>query len=207
MDIPGRITSLEQLTSKYREPGPGAAGKVLTAINDGMAEFIDRCTLIVLATTDGDGHIDASPRGGPAGFVRRLDDRHVAIPDLNGNNRLDSLRNVVVHPWTGLLLMVPGKDETLRINGPAALTDDPQLLAGFTTELRTPKLALVVETAEIYGHCAKAFRRAGAWHPDTWTANADAPDLAAMYACHWNLDEPTVRSGLEASYADDLAAD
>jgi uncharacterized protein len=207
MDVPGRITSLDQLTSKYREPGPGAAGKVLTAINDGMAEFIDRCTLIVLATTDGDGHIDASPRGGPAGFVRRLDDRHVAVPDLNGNNRLDSLRNVIAHPWAGLLLMVPGKDETLRINGPAALTDDPELLAGFTTELRTPKLALVVETAEIYGHCAKAFRRAGAWQSDSWAVNADAPDLAAMYACHWNLDEPTVRSGLEASYADDLAAD
>lgn len=207
MDVPGRITSLDQLTAKYREPGPGAAGKVLTEINAGMAEFVDRCTLIVLATTDGAGNIDASPRGGPAGFVRRLDDRHLAIPDLNGNNRLDSLRNVIAHPWVGVLMMVPGKDETLRVNGPAALTDDPDLLAGFTTELRTPKLALVVETAEIYGHCAKAFRRGGAWRPDTWEAGTDAPDLAAMYACHWNLDEPTVRSGLEASYADDLAAD
>lgn len=207
MDVPGRITSLDQLTAKYHEPGPGARGKVLTSINDGMAAFVDRTTLIVLATTDGAGNLDASPRGGPAGFVRRLDDRHVAIPDLNGNNRLDSLRNVVAHPWVGLLLMVPGKDETLRINGPAALSDDPALLAGFTTELRTPKLALVVETAEIYGHCAKAFRRAGAWAPDTWGAVADAPDLAAMYACHWNVDEPTIREGLEQSYASDLAAD
>ena len=205
MDLPGRIDTLEQLTTKYREPGPGAAGKVLSSINPGMADFIDRTTLIVLATTDGQGNIDASPRGGPAGFVRRLDDRHVAVPDLNGNNRLDSLRNVVVHPWAGLLLMVPGKDETLRINGPAALTDDPDLLAGFTTELRTPKLALVVETAEIYGHCAKAFRRGGAWHPDAWAA--DAPDLAAMYVCHWDLDEDTIRSGLESSYQHELAED
>lgn len=205
MDIPGRIDTLDQLTAKYREPGAGAAGKVLTAINPGMAEFIDRTTLIVLATTDGAGNLDASPRGGPPGFVRRLDDRHVAIPDLNGNNRLDSLRNVVVHARAALLLMVPGKDETLRINGPAALSDDPELLAGFTTELRTPKLALVIETEEIYGHCAKAFRRAGAWHPDTWPA--EAPDLAVMYACHWNLDEELVRSGLEQSYVSDLAAD
>lgn len=207
MDVPGRITTLDQLTGKYREPGPGARGKVLTSINEGMAGFIDRCTLVVLATTDGAGNVDASPRGGPAGFVRRLDDRHVAIPDLNGNNRLDSLRNIVAHGWAGLLMMVPGKDETLRVNGPAALSDDPHLLAGFTTELRTPKLALVIETAEIYGHCAKAFRRAGAWHPDTWEAGAAAPDLAAMYACHWNLDEPTVRDGLEASYRSDLAED
>ena len=161
----------------------------------------------MLATTDGDGNIDASPRGGPPGFVRRLDDRHVAIPDLNGNNRLDSLRNVVAHPRVGLLMMVPGKDETLRINGPAALTTDPEMLAGFTRELRTPKLALVIEVAEIFGHCAKAFRRANAWQPAEWDATADAPDLAAMYACLWNVDEAAIRTDLEASYEGDLALD
>lgn len=206
-DVPGRVTSVDQLAGMYRQPGPGAAGKVLTAINEGMAAFIDRCPLIVISTTDGAGHVDASPRGGPPGFVRRLDDRHVAIPDLNGNNRLDSLRNVVVHPWVGLLMIVPGKDETLRINGPAVLTTDPDILGRFTGELRTPKLALVVETEEIFGHCAKAFRRAHAWQPDAWTTTSDAPDLATMYACHWNLDERDVRDGLEQSYAADLAAD
>lgn len=207
MDLTGTIDTLEQLDAMYRAPGPGAAGKVLTAINEGMAAFIDRCPLVVVATTDGAGNVDASPRGGPPGFVRRLDDRHVAIPDLNGNNRLDSLRNVVVHPWVGLLLIVPGKDETLRINGRAVLTTDPDVLATFTGELRTPKLAMVVEITEIFGHCAKAFRRAHAWQSDAWSATADAPDLAAMYACHWNLDEAVVRAGLEDSYTADLAAD
>lgn len=205
MDVPGRIRTIEQLEAMYRAPGAAAAGKVLTSLNEGMAAFIDRCPLIVLATADGEGNIDASPRGGPPGFVRRLDDRHLAIPDLNGNNRLDSLRNVVVHPWVGLLMMVPGKDETLRVNGPAALTDDPDILAGFTAELRRPKLAMVVETAEIYGHCAKAFRRGGAWHPEMWVA--DAPDLAAMYACEWQLDEAVIRHELAASYDRDLAND
>jgi PPOX class probable FMN-dependent enzyme len=207
MNLRDTVDTIEQLEAMYRPPGAGAAGKVLTAINDGMAAFIDRCPLIVVATTDGHGNVDASPRGGPPGFVRRLDDRHVAIPDLNGNNRLDSLRNIVAHRWAGLLMMVPGKEETLRINGPATLTIDPEILAGFTQELRTPKLAIVVETVEIFGHCAKAFRRAGAWQPDTWQAVADAPDLATMYACHWNLDEQVVRDGLEASYVADLAAD
>ncbi len=206
-DLSGTIDTVEALEAMYRRPGAGATGKVLAAVNDGMAAFIDRCPLIVLATTDGAGNIDASPRGGPPGFVRRLDDRHVAIPDLNGNNRLDSLRNVIAHPWVGVLMMVPGKDETLRINGRAVLSTDPDLLAGFTQDLRPPKLALVVEVAEVFGHCAKAFRRAHAWQPTEWSRTADAPDLAAMYACHWNLDETAVRNDLEASYQGDLAND
>jgi PPOX class probable FMN-dependent enzyme len=207
MDVPDKVDTIGQLEAMYRRPGAGAVSKVLSSINEGMAAFIDLCPLIVLATTDGAGNIDASPRGGPPGFVRRLDDRRIAIPDLNGNNRLDSLRNVVTHPWVGLLMMVPGKDETLRINGPAALTTDPEILAGFTDELRPPKLAVVVEVAEIFGHCAKAFRRARAWQPAEWGHTADAPDLATMYACHWNLDEQVVRTDLEASYAGDLALD
>jgi PPOX class probable FMN-dependent enzyme len=207
MEIPGRVDTIEQLEAMYRKPGAAAAGKVLPAINDGMATFIDRCSFLVLATSDGKGSLDASPRGGPAGFVRRLDDRHVAIPDLNGNNRLDSLRNIVGFPWAGLLMVVPGQEETLRINGPAALSTDPQLLAGFTKELRPPKLAVVIETAEVYGHCAKAFKRGNMWRPEAWLTNGESPDLATMYACVWNLDETAVRKDLADSYVADLAAD
>jgi PPOX class probable FMN-dependent enzyme len=207
MEIPGRVDTIEQLEAMYRKPGAAAAGKVLPAINDGMATFIDRCSFLVLATSDGKGSLDASPRGGPAGFVRRLDDRHVAIPDLNGNNRLDSLRNIVGFPWAGLLMVVPGQEETLRINGPAALSTDPELLAGFTKELRPPKLAVVIETAEVYGHCAKAFKRGNMWRPEAWLADGESPDLATMYACVWNLDEGAVRKNLAESYVADLAAD
>ena len=207
MDVPGRIATLEQLTALFREPSERAVAKELSAIDDGTAAFIDRSPFLVLATSNGRGSVDASPRGGPAGFVRRLDDRHIAIPDLNGNNRLDSYRNLIDHPYAGVLMLVPGKDETLRINGPAALTTDPDLLAGFTKELRTPKMALVVETAEIYGHCAKAFRRGRLWEPEAWAAYADAPDLAGMYACTWNIDPTEMRSVLETSYADEIAQD
>ena len=207
MQIPGRVETIEQLESMYRKPGAGAVHKVLPAINEGMAAFIDRCSFLVLATSDGDGSLDASPRGGPAGFVRRLDDRHVAIPDLNGNNRLDSLRNIVAFPWAALLMVVPGQEETLRIHGPAALSTDPDLLAGFTTELRAPKLAVVIEVAEIYGHCAKAFKRGNMWRPETWLADGQSPDLATMYSCVWNLDETAIRDDLAASYVADLAID
>ena len=162
---------------------------------------------MVLATTDGT-RLDASPRGGPPGFLQRLDDRHVAVPDLGGNNRLDSFRNVLVHPWAGMLLMVPGKDETLRINGPASLTADPAILEGFSSSLRRPKLALVVETAEVFGHCAKAFRRSRLWDPDAWTEVSDAPDLAAIYASQFQeVEAAEMRATLDALYTQELADD
>jgi len=207
MDVPGRIDTLEELTALYRAPGDKAVSKQIDHINEGMAAFIDLSPFLVLATSDGGDSIDASPRGGPPGFVRRLDERHIAIPDLNGNNRLDSYRNIVTGGRAGVLMVVPGHDETLRINGPAAITTDPELLAGFTKELRTPKAAIVIETAEIYGHCAKAFRRGHLWEPSTWDALQDAPDLATMYACVWEADETTIRGGLAASYEAGLAAD
>lgn len=206
MEIPATVDTIAQLETLYRKPGAGAAGKVMTSINEGMAEFIDRSPFVVLATSDGNGSMDASPRGGPPGFVRRLDDRHVAIPDLNGNNRLDSLRNIVTFPWAGLLLVIPGQDETLRINGRAVLTTDPDLLSGFTKELRTPKLAVVIETAEVYGHCAKAFRRGNMWRPEAWDA-VDSPDLATMYACVWNAEVDEIRKDLAESYEEGLALD
>lgn len=207
MEIAGRVETLEQLTSMFRAPGGRAVDKQLDRINEGMARFVDRSTFLVLATADGRGSVDASPRGGPPGFVRRLDDRHIAIPDLNGNNRIDSYRNLIAHPYAGVLMIVPGMEETLRINGPAAISVDPDLLAGFTTELRTPKLAVVIETAEIFGHCAKAFRRGAMWQPDRWADPGDTPDLAAIYACQWDMEEAAIRSALAGTYADDLSRD
>lgn len=207
MDVPGRIDTLDELTALYRAPGGPAVSKQLDRIDAGMEAFIDLSPFLVLATGDGAGSIDASPRGGPPGFVRRLDDRHIAIPDLNGNNRLDSYRNIVTHGRAGVLMVVPGKNETLRINGPAAITTDPDLLAGFTKELRTPKAAIVIETAEIYGHCAKAFRRGKVWDPSSWSALEAAPDLAAMYTCILDADETSIRESLAANYERGLAAD
>jgi PPOX class probable FMN-dependent enzyme len=207
MDIPGRIGTLDELTALYRSPGERAIGKQLDHIDAGMEAFIDLSPFLILATSDGAGSLDASPRGGPPGFVRRLDHRHIAIPDLNGNNRLDSYRNIVTHGRAGVLMVVPGKDETLRINGPAAITTDPEILSGFTKELRPPKAAIVIETAEIYGHCAKAFRRGKVWDQSAWADLVAAPDLAGMYACTWSIDETEMRDTLETSYRNDIAAD
>lgn len=207
MDVPGQITSLDQLTALYREPGEGAIKKERQSVDQTVADFIARSTFLVLATGDGRGSLDASPRGGPPGFVRVLDDRHVAIPDLNGNNRLDSYRNLVEHPYAAVLMMVPGKEETVRINGRAAISTDPDLLAGFTKELRVPKLAIVIETDQLFGHCAKALRRGKLWEPDAWDQAAKAPDLARMYAKDWQMDEGELREILAGAYDDDLSHD
>ncbi len=207
MEIKNRIADIAGLRELYREPSKVAANKVFDSIDDSSAAFIDRCPFIVISTTDGAESIDASPRGGPPGFVQRLDDRHIAIPDLNGNNRLDSLENIVVHPYVGLLLVMPGKDETLRINGPATLTTDGSVLDGFTAELRRPKLAIVVEVAELYGHCAKAFRRAEVWNPKSWVGYATTPDLADIVSTQFGLEGDGLRTGLEKTYEHDLALD
>ncbi len=207
MEVPGRIETLDELTAMYREPSDRALGKQLDRIDDGMAAFIDLSPFLILSTTDGVDSVDASPRGGPPGFVRRLDDRHIAIPDLNGNNRLDSYRNIVTNGRAGVLMIIPGKDETLRINGPAAITTDSEILTGFTKELRAPKAAIVIETAEVYGHCAKAFRRGRLWEPTSWEALDAAPDLAAMYTCIWDVDEREMRAALARDYEKGLGAD
>jgi PPOX class probable FMN-dependent enzyme len=207
MEITNRITDLAGLRELYRQPSEIAANKVFDTIDEASAAFVDRCPFLVLATTDPAGGPDASPRGGPPGFIHRLDDRHVAIPDLNGNNRLDSLENIVANPRVGLLLVMPGKDETLRINGPATLTNDAQVLDGFTTELRRPKLAIVVEVAELYGHCAKAFRRGKVWDTAAWDELDAAPDLADIVAEQFDMNLDASRARLEESYDHDLALD
>ncbi len=137
-----------------------------------------------------------------------LDDTHVAIPDLGGNNRLDSLQNVVENPQAGLLFLVPGLDDTLRINGPATITTADDVLDRHHPDLRRPKSALVVETRELFVHCAKAFRRSQAWQPDTWAALADAPDLVEIVACQFAIDDrEALRDDLEQDYVAGLAAE
>ncbi len=203
-----RITTDEELRELYRPPSNRAAAKVTTSIDEETARFLSLCPFAVLSTAGRDGAVDASPRGGPPGFVQVLDDTHVALPDLGGNNRLDSFQNIIESGHAGLLLMIPGKEETVRINGAAYLSTDPELLGSFTKELRTPKLALVIRTDEVFGHCAKAFRRSGLWEPDSWAALSSAPDLADIYSCQFkDTDADEMRLALEDSYRSGLAED
>jgi PPOX class probable FMN-dependent enzyme len=202
-----KITTLEQLRALYREPNPRITAKATSRIDEASARFIALSPFVMLATAGTNGRCDVSPRGGPPGFVRVLDDRHVALPDLGGNNRLDSLTNVVATGEAGLLFIVPGKTETVRLNGPAWLTTAADVLDNAHPELRRPKTALVVQTAELFVHCAKSFRRSGVWDPSTWDALADAPDLAEIFSCQFGGDTDEYRAAVAAAYTAGLAED
>ena len=204
----GRVETVEQLRGMYRPPSELVRAKVGAGLDVVSTAFVERSTFVLLATVGGDGRVDVSPRGGPSGFVRVLDDGSIAIPDLNGNNLLDTLRAVVETGKVGMMFVHPGREETLRVNGQAYVTIDPELLAGFTTELKVPKCAIVVQPTEVFIHCAKAFRRGEVWKPESWPSFHDAPDAIDVIRCQLNLDDDAaLRANLQQGYADELADD
>src|SRR5690606_16305086 len=143
-----------------------ALKKMLTSLDKHAQAFIGRSPFLCIGTQNRDGKADVSPRGDPAGFVKILDEHTLAIPDRPGNNRLDSLVNITTNPSVGLLFIIPGFDDTLRVNGQATLLTDPALLNSMSVNDRLPNLAIVVRVTEVFMHCAKAFRRSKLWNPD-----------------------------------------
>ena len=168
------------LRGLFHAVGPLAAQKSLRSLDKHAQEFIRRAPFLCLGTQSPDGKADVSPRGDPIGFVRILDQQTLAIPDRPGNNRLDSLSNIVANPNVGLLFIIPGFDDTLRVNGRATLSTDPEILQSLSVEGRTPKLAIVVEIAEVFMHCAKAFRRSQLWDPGHFQDRSEMPSLAKI---------------------------
>ncbi|MCC0024246.1 MAG: pyridoxamine 5'-phosphate oxidase family protein [Hyphomicrobiaceae bacterium] len=174
------IADEEALRSLFGKVGTLASAKSLNALDKHAREFIGRSPFLCLGTQNSDGRADVSPRGDPAGFVKVLDERTLAIPDRPGNNRLDSLANIVANPNVGILFIVPGFDDTLRVNGRARLVRDPALLEHMSVNGRTPKLAIMVEVDEVFMHCAKAFRRSELWNPDRFQDRAEMPSLSKI---------------------------
>ena len=130
-----------------------------------------------IGTQNMDGKADVSPRGDPAGFVQILDDQTLAIPDRPGNNRLDTLVNILANPSVGLLFIIPGFDDTLRVNGLASLVTDPAILESMSMNGRSPRLAIIVKVQEVFLHCAKAFRRSHLWDPEHFQDRSEMPSL------------------------------
>ncbi|MAM10600.1 MAG: pyridoxamine 5'-phosphate oxidase [Rhizobiaceae bacterium] len=157
-----------------------AAKKCLSALDEHAVAFIERSPFLCLGTQGRDGRADVSPRGDPAGFVKVLDAQTLAIPDRPGNNRLDSLSNIIANPNVGLLFIVPGFDDTLRVNGKASLSRDPDLLEMMSVRDRAPKLAIVVSIGEVFMHCAKAFRRSHLWDAAHRQDRASFPSLSKI---------------------------
>ncbi len=177
------ITDAASLRRLHHPPMSRATDKVLGALDRHCRRIIALSPFCLLAT-QGPGGADISPRGDPAGFVRVLDDRTLLLPDRVGNNRLDNMLNLLANPRIGLLFLVPGMNETLRINGTARITDDARLLAPSAVNGRAPKVALVIAVEEAFLHCAKALVRAALWDPAARIDRASLPSYAAMLLDH-----------------------
>lgn len=168
-------------------------------------EFIRRAPFLCIGTQHPDGRADVSPRGDPPGFVRILDPQTLAIPDRPGNNRLDTLSNIIANPHVGLLFIVPGFDDTLRINGTAQLVTDPDLLESLKVNDRTPTLAIVVRIGEVFIHCAKAFRRSHLWDPAHFQDRTEMPSLIKIILDETSgapdaAEQKRLDAGLEEDY-------
>jgi PPOX class probable FMN-dependent enzyme len=169
------ISSEAGLRELIGTPNDLVVSKIATRLNDLTRQFVERSPFMCLATSAPDGSCDVSPRGDPAGFVRILDERTVLIPDRPGNRLADSLRNILVNPHVGLLFMIPGVDDTFRINGRATLVTDEELLADSTVEGKPPKLGILVEIEECYTQCSKALIRSDLWNPERRIERTELP--------------------------------
>jgi len=159
------IATIEQLEAIYGFPGEASTVKVADRITPSYRTLIEKSPFAALATSGPEG-LDCSPRGGVAGFIRIHDERTLMMPDRRGNNRVDSLRNIVRDPRVALLFLIPGSGTTLRVNGRAHLSADPALLASFRMDGKAPRTVLVMTVGEIYFQCARAIVRSDLWNPD-----------------------------------------
>ncbi|MET7330991.1 pyridoxamine 5'-phosphate oxidase family protein [Nonomuraea sp. NPDC005650] len=162
------VTSEAELREIVKDPPQTIWDKDIARIDKHARTIIAHSPFVLLATSNTDGLCDVSPRGDPAGSVLVLDDHRLALADRPGNHRLDSFRNVLDNPRVGLLFIVPGMNETLRVNGRATLVSDAPFFDDLTVQGKRPRLALLVEVEELYMHCAKAFLRSSLWKPETW---------------------------------------
>lgn len=197
------ISTETHLREILGSPTALVAAKVSDRLNDLTRQFVERSPFVCVATSRPDGGLDISPRGDPAGFVRILDDRTLVIPDRPGNRLADTLTNLLADPRIALLFLIPGIGDTFRVNGRAAVVEDPELLAPSTVDGRAPKLGLVVTIEEAFTHCQKAFIRSDLWNPDRHVDRSELPTSGAIMreVADAGLDAETYNRERDARYA------
>ena len=175
------VTSMEQLQALYGERMPASVIKEIDHINAHYRALIEAAPFVAIATCGPEG-LDCSPKGDPAGFIRILDDKTLAIPDRPGNNRIDGFRNIVRDPRIALLFLIPGVGETLRVNGRAAISVDPDLMASFAINGKLPRCVLIVHVESAYFHCSKAIVRSKLWDEATKIDRKSLPSTGSIVA-------------------------
>jgi hypothetical protein len=187
-----------------------AVQKSLPRIDKYARQFIEMSPFLVLSTANAQGKADVSPRGDPPGFVQVIDDKTLLIPDRPGNNRLDTMVNIVENPNVAALFFIPGFEDTLRLSGRARITNDPALLARCTVNGKAPKVGVLVTVEEVFLHCAKALKRSKLWHDDYKQDRSQMPSIARIIleqTCESQVDEKVaaeVDADVEANYRNEL---
>ena len=199
------IASIEALRALYAMPQERALKKQIAALDAHCRRFIEFSPFVVLATTDRTHNLDASPRGGAPGYVKVDSEGALLIPDSPGNNRLDSLENIIATGRVGLLFLIPGFDETLRVNGTAVLSRSEHDIALCADARRTPKLVIRVAVEAAYLHCAKAFMRSRLWSADALVARSVLPTAGKMISDQTGIVvAPETQEAMARRYAPDL---
>jgi PPOX class probable FMN-dependent enzyme len=201
-----RIESVEQLRELLGHASPGLAAKNIDHLNRYARDFLARSPFLVLSTASATGAQDASPKGDAPGFVAIEDDRHIVIPDRPGNKLAYGLENILENPSVGVLFLIPGTPETLRINGRAEITKDPELLGSLAARGRPAVLGIRVSVEECFFHCAKAFLRSKLWKPEDWGERHQV-SFGRMFAEQANADAEAAKSidaAIEADYRENL---
>jgi PPOX class probable FMN-dependent enzyme len=197
------IDSKDALRRVYKIPNPRSVAKEIKLLDRHCRRFVELSPFCVLATS-GEGGGDVSPRGGPPGFVKALDAATLVIPDFPGNNRLDSLENILENGRVGMLFLVPGVDETLRVNGRATIDTDPELRKLGTVDGRLPIAVIRVSVEQAYLHCGKALMRSALWDPTTQVDRATLPSIGEMIRDQVNWDKAETQEEMLVRYRETL---
>ena len=189
------VNNVDELRAIVGEPDLYVANKVKDRLSPIQRDWLAHSPLGFVATTDADGRVDVSPKGDPPGFVHVIDDTTIAIPERPGNKRVDGYRNVLERPHVGTLFLIPGRGDTLRINGTARILADADYFDAITVKGKRPILALEIDVEEVFFHCAKAFLRSDAWDPSTWnpTAVPSVAQIAKAIRYDWTQAELDAR--------------
>jgi PPOX class probable FMN-dependent enzyme len=175
-----KIETIEQLREHYRPAQERAVAKQMEKLEHHSRRYIELSPFVVVSSCGTDGRLDVSPRGEKPGFVQVIDEQTLLIPDRPGNNRLDTLQNLICNPQIGLMFVIPGVKEILRVNGTAEVRNDPDLMQRFEVNGRLPLMVVVVKTSEVYLHCAKALTRSQLWSEDAKIARSALPTMSEM---------------------------
>ena len=183
------LTDADQIRELMGEPRKAQLTKVLPRLDEHCRTWIERCPFIVLCSAGMDGRLDASPKGDPAGFVKILDDRTLAIPDRPGNRRADTFQNILNNPQIAAIFLMPGRGETLRVTGKATIVLDEELMEQMVVNRRAPKAAIVVDIEEVMFHCGKSMIRSKLWQPEHWPSIDGLASYAQFIADQAETDE------------------